>query len=371
MGGFKFVLMRGGTSKALFFHEKDLPENKDNWTDFLLDVMGSPDKRQIDGMGGGNSLTSKVAIIGKSKRPDADVDYTFGQVSLTERLVDFNGNCGNISSAVAPFAANEGLVKVSSGTQIVRVFNTNTNKVIDEEIQTENGAFKEEGECRIPGVPGTGSPVYLSFRHPQGAVTGKLLPTGNTIDRIQTSRGWLDVSIVDSGNPIILMRAADVGLTGMEQPSDFTLDDLTYIEEVRSIGAELCGFCAKEDATKHSPAVPKATIVSKSAGPIIYGKDIYQQDDIDIVVRMMSMQQPHQALAITGAIAVTTAAAVAGTLVQQLIEKPAADRILHVAHPSGVMACSPEVREGELFGVKVVRTARRIAEGTVYTKQQY
>ena len=371
MNTFKFSLMRGGTSKAIFLRTEDMPSERSQWDDFLLDLMGSPDKRQIDGMGGGTSLTSKVAIVGKSTHPDADIDYTFAQVSINDRLVDVKGNCGNISSAVAPFAVNEGLFKAEGTKATVRVFNTNTQKIIAEEISIKDGAFDEAGDCVIPGVPGSGSSIYLSFAHPQGAVTGKLLPTGEALQTIETSRGAVRISIVDSGNPLIFMSAEEMGFKGTELPADFSDADLRYIEEVRSIGAELCGFATREEATRQSPAVPKATLISRPATYVGSDGKICHADACDIVIRMMSMQKPHAALAITGAICVATAVATPGTLVHEMVSKPQARDTVLIAHPSGIMECIPESSAGELLGVKVVRTARRLASGFVYTKNSY
>lgn len=370
---FNFVLMRGGTSKAVFFHLRDMPRDRNKWTEFLLDVMGSPDARQIDGMGGANSLTSKVAIISRSERGDADVDYTFAQVSLAGGLVDFKGNCGNISSAVGPYAVGEGLVSVARDAEkaTVRVFNTNTNKVIDSEIVVANGCFNEKGDAAIPGVPGTASPVYLSFNDPGGAVTGKILPTGNATDIIETSRGKIRISIVDSANPLVFMRAADVGVKGTELPGEFNARNIDFIEEVRAAAAELCGFAVKEEATLRSPAVPKSTVIAAPAAYTAIDGTICKENDMDIVVRMMSMQRPHEALAITGAICTTTAAALKGTLVHELTGDRLIDGQLRIAHPGGVMRTIMKNEKGKLSSVKVLRTARMLAKGVLFTKNDY
>ncbi len=192
--------MRGGTSKAIFFQEDDMPQDRGKWEEFLLDIMGSPDRRQIDGLGGANSLTSKVAIIKKSEREGYDVDYTFAQVSLTDRKVAFNSNCGNISSAVGPYAVEQGLVDTQEPRTTVKIFNTNTDKTIEADVAVKDGGYLPDGECQIPGVPNPGSEQLLAFYSPEGAVTGKLLPTGNPIDRIQTSAGEIEISIVDAAS---------------------------------------------------------------------------------------------------------------------------------------------------------------------------
>lgn len=363
--------MRGGTSKAIFFRKEDMPEDRKKWSDFLLDVMGSPDLRQIDGLGGANSLTSKVAIVSKSEVEGIDIDYTFAQVSINQELVDMKGNCGNISSAVAPYAIDEGLISVDDDETLKKVIirNTNTEKIIDAEIALKNGRYNPVGTCEIPGVPGVGSKITLTFHDSEGAVTGKLLPTGKTIDTIETSKGMMDISIVDAANPLVFMRASDIGMTGNELPNEMTYEQLKLIEEVRSIAAELCGFASRNEASTKSPAVPKATIISY----VQDFKDIkgnnHLSEDMDLTVRMMSMQKPHQALAITGAVCIATAAVVEGTIVEQTVGIKG--NRLRIAHPGGIMETESEVKNDVSNAIKVSRTARRIMEGYVFTHKNY
>lgn len=369
MRKFPFVLMRGGTSKAAFFHKKDMPNDSNAWADFLLDVMGSPDIRQIDGIGGGNSLTSKVAIIEKSQKEGIDIDYTFAQVSLVDNVVDFKGNCGNISSAVAPFAVDEGLVDGTEPTTLVRICNTNTNKIITAEVEVENKGFKSDGDCYIPGVPNPGSRIYLSFYSSEGAVTGRVLPTGNPIDYIKTSLGEIAISIVDAANPLVFINASDVGLTGTELPSEIDAKRLDILEEIRSIAAELCGFAERKNATELSPAVPKTTIVSKPKDYCDLKGFHHSHGDMDMLIRMLSMQRPHQALAITGAVCTTIASKIEGTIPSKIIEKNSGE--LKLAHPGGIMKTYSSIKDGAVKYVKVTRTARRLMDGYVYTKNTY
>ena len=197
--------------------------------------------------------------------------------------------------------------------------NTNTQKVIIAEVEVENGRVKTDGLCSIPGVPGTGSPIYLSFTKSEGAVTGKLFPTGNPTDRIQAPNGEINISIIDVANPLVFVKAQDVGLTGTELPHEFTAEKLAELEEIRSIAAEMCHFSTKEEATKKSPAVPKMTIISS---PMTY-TDVTGIErnaaDMDCTIRMMSMQKPHQALAITGAICTATGAFLKDTILSDVI----------------------------------------------------
>ncbi|WP_230933732.1 2-methylaconitate cis-trans isomerase PrpF family protein [Priestia sp. TSO9] len=363
------TVMRGGTSKGVFINHEEMPVNKSDWEPFLLDIMGSPDQRQIDGLGGANSLTSKIAIIKKSDLEKADVDYTFAQVSISESLVDFKGNCGNISSAVGPYAIEQGLVQAVEPVTKVRIYNTNTKKVIVAEVEVENGKVKTEGSCMIPGVPGTGSPIYLSFENGEGAVTGKLLPTGNAIDFLQTSIGTVKASIVDVGNPLVFVKAADIGLKGTELPHEYTDKQLKLFEEIRSIAAEKAGLAPQDKATKLSPAVPKMTIIA----PPMNHRDGTGRDkaasQMDVLIRMMSMQKPHQTLAITGAICTTAAIYTKGTLPSEMVQLK--DDTVRLAHPMGIMETSVDLKDGQVNGIKVVRTARLIFEGFVYTKHTY
>src|SRR5918997_2524754 len=181
------VFMRGGTTNAIVFNAKDLPRDRALWDDIFLAAIGSPDPygRQLDGMGGGISSLSKVCVVGRSTRPDADIDYTFAQVQVKEAKVDYSANCGNMSSAVGPFAVDEGIVKASGNEALVRVHNTNTGKIIHSRFALDEGLASVDGDLAVPGVAGTGSPVRLEFREPGGATTGKLLPTGNVIDTLE------------------------------------------------------------------------------------------------------------------------------------------------------------------------------------------
>lgn len=363
------VVMRGGTSKGVFLKYEDMPENRFFWENFLLDIMGSPDHRQIDGIGGANSLTSKAAIIRKSNLEEIDVEYTFAQISIENQLVDFKGNCGNISSAVGPYAIEQGLVPAIEPITKVRILNTNTQKVIIAEVEVINGKVKTDGMCSIPGVPGTGSPIYLSFTNAEGAVTGKLFPTGKPIDKIQTSNGTVNISIIDVANPLVFVRAQDVGLKGTELPHEFTSEKLAELEEIRSIAAEMCQFSTKEEATKKSPSVPKMTIIASPMDYTDVTGTIRKATDMDCSIRMISMQKPHQALAITGAICTTAGAFLKDTILTNLItlEKD----VIRLGHPAGIMETKVDLIAGHISAIKVVRTARMIFEGYVYTKNDY
>ncbi|AZV60176.1 PrpF domain-containing protein [Peribacillus frigoritolerans] len=363
------VVMRGGTSKGVFLNFEHMPSNRSLWEDFLLDVMGSPDRRQIDGLGGANSLTSKAAIIKKSESPEFDVEYTFAQISIDNQMVDFKGNCGNISSAVGPYAIEQGLVPIQEPVTTVKIFNVNTQKLIIAEVEVENGHVKSEGCCSIPGVPGKGSPIYLSFTRAEGAVTGKLFPTGNPIDMIKTKDRLIQVSIIDVANPLVFVRAQDIGLSGTELPNDYSQEKLIELEEIRSIAAEMCQFSDKKSATLKSPAVPKMTLIAPPMDYVDLNGSERKASEMDLMIRMMSMQKPHQALAITGAICATAGAYLQETVLSEMVNIK--HEIFRLAHPAGIMETKVDFLAGHIRAIKVVRTARIILEGYVYTKKNY
>ena len=262
------TIIRGGTSKGVYILEEDLPADKAAWEPLLLRLMGSPDKKQIDGLGGSQSVTSKVAIVKKSAHLGADVDYTFAQVSVDKPLVSYKGNCGNISSGVGPFAIEKGLVKAQDGFTTVRIYNTNTDKIIAADVHTKDGQVVYEGDFAIAGVPGTASPVKLKFVEPAGTLGKGLLPTGSAIDVLDVpDYGPVEVSIVDAANPLVFARAKDLGLTGKELPDDLNADaeKLDLLEKVRGLAAVKLGLI--EDYTRSAwdtPGIPKMTFVAEA-----------------------------------------------------------------------------------------------------------
>ncbi|HHW44195.1 3-methylitaconate isomerase [Desulfofundulus thermobenzoicus] len=373
------AIIRGGTSKGVFLLENDLPRDPVIRDRVILAIFGSPDPRQINGLGGADSLTSKVAIIGRSGRPDADVDYTFGQVSITAPLVDYRGNCGNISSAVGPFAVDEGLVKAVEPVTTVRIFNTNTGKIIAAEVPVKDGRALTGGDLAIDGVPGTGARITLNFLDSGGAVTGKLLPTGNLQDEIILSDGTgLTVSLVDAANPAVFFRAADLGLTGVELPDAVNSDPqlLARIEEIRSIAAEMMGLAGRHEATAKSPAVPKIVFVSPPCDYRTSDGRVIAAGQIDLVARTMSMQKMHKAFAVTGGICTATAAKLEGTVVSRVLGHAARQgRVVRLGHPAGVLEFEIEIARDAGGGPRlekaaVARTARRIMDGFVYVPRQ-
>lgn len=376
MARFPAVIMRGGTSKAVFFHEADLPADPVVREHAVLAAFGSPDPygRQIDGLGGATSTTSKVAIIGPGDGRDVDVTYTFGQVGIDKPLIDGRGNCGNISSAVGPFAVDEGLVSPVEGVTEVRFLNTNTGKRIVAHVPTVDGRFDAEGDFSIPGIPGTAARIQLDYLEPGGAVTGRLLPTGHTTDVLDAPGvGRLTVSIVDAANPLVFCRFADLGLTGHEQPDEIDADPslLARIEAVRAQAAVAAGIAGTPaEATRDVPSVPKLAMVT---GPLPYRQlDGVAADpaELDVVGKMMSMGKVHRAYPMTGAICTVVAAGIPGTVVHEAMpEQQRGSESLRLGHPSGRLQlyAAPRRAAGEwtVDQVSVERTARRLMEGTV------
>lgn len=364
------VILRGGTSKGIYIKANDLPADPAQRDEVILRIFGSPDVRQIDGLAGADPLTSKLAIIGPSDRPDADVDYTFAQVSINERVVDYNGNCGNISSGVGPFAIDESMIKAQEPVTRVRIHNTNTGKMLYAEVQVKDGKARVKGNCEIAGVPGTGSPILMDFAATAGAATGNILPTGNPMDVLETSRGPIDISIVDVANPCVFVRAADVNMKGTEEPAiiDGDRNLLAYLEEVRSKCCAMIGMAkSPEDAVKNSPAFPMLAFVAEAADYVDFttGNTI-SKGDVDLVSRLMYMQVLHKTYAGTATVCTGAAAKIKGTIVNQAI--PDVDKLdtIRIGHPAGVIPIVADVDGVTVKKAALVRTARRIMEGYVF-----
>lgn len=368
-------IMRGGTSRGVYLLEKDLPPVGETRDQILLRIMGSPDIRQIDGLGGATSVTSKVAILGPSTQSGADVDYTFAQVSVDKPVVSYVGNCGNISSGVGPFAIESGLVKPRGETTIVRIFNTNTQKTMLEEVRTPGDKVCYEGDFAIAGVPGTAAPVKVIVLKPAGTLFGNMLPTGNAIDTLTVPKlGDIQVSIVDVSNPLVFVRAVDVGLRGVELPVDIdgSAEMLERLECIRGEAARLLGLV--EDAARSawdSPTVPKMTIVCPPADYTATSGDLVSAAQIDLTARMMSMQKAHPTYAMTGAMCTAAAAVIPGTVVHSLRRASASPDRLRIGHPGGILEAGVDCTARPDGGVEIdaafgYRTARMIMRGTVY-----
>jgi len=372
------VYMRGGSSKAVFFMEKDLPSDPEIRDQVILAAYGSPDPnaRQIDGMGGAVSTTSKVAIISGSKIPGTEVNYNFGQVSITAPLIDYKGNCGNISSAVGPFAIDEGLVAAQQPVTTVRIWQENTKKVIIAEVPVKDGKHQVEGDYSIDGVPGTGAKITLRFLEPGGSLTGKLLPTGNVRDTIETQEyGTFTVSIIDAANPVVFLQSGELGLEGTEiDEIDSNPEILRKLQIIRSYAAVMIGLAKTPEEA--SPAVPKIAFVSEAKGYRAVSGRVITPGEIDLVARIMSMGKLHRAFALTGAICTAGAAKIEGTVVNEIMNKAGLERgKVRIGHPGGIIPIKPvtEEKEEAFYYAEAIagRTARRLMEGFVLVPEKF
>ena len=363
------VYVRGGTSRALVFRQEDLPAATPPrgcaaWDPIFLAAIGSPDPngRQLDGLGGGISSLSKVAVVGPPSRPDADVDYTFAQVAVTEPIVSYRGNCGNISSAIGPYAVDEGLVTVSGDEAVVRIHNTNTAKVIEARFALRGGRPAVAGSLAIAGVAGTGAPIRLAFRDPGGAATGRLLPTGRAREPLPLAGGCaVDASLIDAANPVVFVLAATLGLTATETPDALgSTVLLARFEEIRIAAAVAMGIASESEARSTMKNMPLVALVAPPPDPSL----------ADVTVRVISSGLPHRAVPLTAAMCLAIAAHVPGSVVAEVIAPGSADgRDLRVAHASGVLHVAATVRANGAGVVAeeavVYRTARRLMQGEV------
>lgn len=370
---FRCVYMRGGTSKAVFFHKEDLPADEGKWDEIFLKVEGSPDVKQIDGMGGTVSSTSKIAVISKSQRPDADVDFTFLQVAVDEPTVIHNVGCGNIGSAVGSYSIDEGLVPAKGDNEVtkVRIYNTNTKKYLENWVRTKDGHARIYGDCTIQGVPGTGSRVDEFFLDPAGSVTGKLFPTGHGKDMITLEDGRkFPVTIIDSGNLVVILQAESLGLTGTEQQElNGNQKVMDVLEELRGRAAAQIGLVSDwREAKKVTPAAPDLAIVSHPKDYSILDGGKVKREDLDLCCRAVTMGKVHKAYPVTVGIATGSAAVLAGTVVNDIVGPQEKETVIRLGHASGIMEVTVIHDGKQIQKAGVVRTARRIMDGFVYIR---
>jgi 2-methylaconitate cis-trans-isomerase PrpF len=372
------VFMRGGTSNAVVFHAKDLPRDRAQWDEIFLAAIGSPDPygRQLDGMGGGVSSVSKVCVVGPPSRPDADIDYTFAQVQVKKAEVDYSANCGNMSSAMGPFAVDEGLFKVSGREAVVRIHNTNTKKIIQARFNMDEGLSEVDGDLAIPGVSGTGSPVRLEFLQPGGATTGKLLPTGNVTDVLDVPGvGKLTVSMVDAANATVFVRAADLGLTGTEMPDtlEANVEVMKKLGAIRAHAAVAMGITQTTDQALKKGGVPFVGFVSPAQDATLLTGESISAADVDLTARMLSNGQPHRALPLTVSLCTAVAARIDGSVVHAATRAAGdGNAPIRIAMPSGILtvAASVQRKDGQWHAEQgaFYRTQRRLFEGYVYVR---
>lgn len=350
------LLMRGGTSKGPFLHLRDLPADIGERDRVLLAMMGSPDLRQIDGLGGADTLTSKVAIISPSAREGVDVDYLFAQVDTGRAIVDTSPSCGNMLSGVGPFAIETGLVEAQDGTTNVVIFDVNTSSRIEAVIQTPGGHVNYNGTAAIDGVPGTAAPITLNFLDAVGAKTGKMLPTGHAIDVIHD----IEVSCIDVCMPMVLMRATDLGLTGIEGRAEIDGNTalLARIERIRLEAGARMGFGDVSDMV-----IPKVGLLSPPRGSGA------------ITSRYLTPHKLHAAHAVTGGVCVATACLLEGSIAYDLARRPGGNPCtIWIEHPSGMVDVRMETKGGgptmQVIRAGVLRTARPIMRGEVFVPEE-
>ncbi|MDA9007573.1 4-oxalomesaconate tautomerase [Litoricola sp.] len=346
--GIPCVWMRGGTSKGGLFLAADLPTDIIQRDQLLLEIMGSPDNRQIDGMGGADPLTSKVGIVKRSSHPDCDVDYLFLQVFVDQAIVTDSQNCGNILAAVGPFAIEQGLVPAKGDVTQVSVLMENTDQIAVLQVQTPNGKVTYKGTSAIDGVPGTSAPVTCEFKETAGSTCGALYPSGNLTDFID----GVDVTLIDNGMPVVILNASDFGVSGTESRDE--LDGNTELKiRLESIRLQAGPLMNLGDVTEKS--VPKMSLVCKP------------KDGGCIATRTFIPHRCHASIGVLGAVSVATAAITPGTVAYPLAQIPDGDqKTLPVEHPTGEMTVVAYMDGDELGSAALLRTARKLFEGTVY-----
>jgi 4-oxalomesaconate tautomerase len=347
--GIRCMWMRGGTSKGGYFLAEDLPADAEARDAFLLSAMGSPDARQIDGMGGANPLTSKIAVVRRSTRSGIDVDYLFLQVFVDRPIVTDRQNCGNILAGIGPFAIERGLVKAADGATEIRIFMENTGQTAVATVRTPGGRVAYEGEARIDGVPGTAAPVPIVFKDTAGSSCGALLPTGNAVDEIHGVR----CTLIDNGMPCVVLKAADMGIAGTETPAQLEANETLRekLEAIRQKAGPMMNLGDVSDKT-----VPKMTMVSKAL------------NGGAISTRTFIPHRCHDAIGVLGAVSVATACLLPeGPAAELAVLPDGQEKSLSIEHPTGEMTVVATLdAEGNLLNAAILRTARKLFDGMLF-----
>ena len=369
----KAVFMRGGTSKAVIFHAADLPPDPAARDRIFLDILGSPDPngRQLDGMGGGALSVSKVCIVGPPTRPDADVDYTFAQVAVKTARVDYSTNCGNMVSAIGPFAVDEGLVAAPGpATARIRIHNTNTSKIIVARFEVSDSEALVEGNFVLDGVSGTGAPIRLEFYDPGGAKTGALLPTGHSRTQLHIPGfGPIQASIVDAATPCAFIDASALDRTASETLTELEADAclMNLLERIRRAASVAAGLAPNLETVGGRASAMRVAMVGRPAPFAALSGQTFAATDASLAIRMSSDGKLHRAVPLTGALCLGVASRIPGSIPHALIE--AGDGPIRIAHPSGITQVEADIEHTGLVAVArsatVYRTARRLFEGHV------
>lgn len=368
------LFMRGGSSRGAVLLAQDLPSEPRERDALLLACYGSPDRRQIDGIGGSDPLTSKAAVVGRSARPDAHLDYTFLQIGIDRAMVSSGGNCGNMLAAVGPFAVLRGLIEPQEPETSVRIHTTNTGQVVTARFKVSEGHPCVHGDARVPGVPGTGSAIALDFGDCAGAVSGKLLPTGSVRDIIRLGDREVAVSLIDAATPFVFVPARALGAHGAEMPAEILANPalMADLEAIRGWAATVLGLAGRpQEAERVTPNVPRVIMVSAPQDYVGQEGPIYAAD-MNVCVRQMAMQKPHNTLAVTGAVCSAVASRLPGSVVAELA-RGEGERLL-LGHPAGVLGVSARVTaEGSGWRIEraaVERTARLLMAGDLFASRR-
>lgn len=364
--------MRGGTSKGLMVRDEDLPPPGEERDAVVLEIMGSPDVGQIDGMGGGSSSTSKIITVKRSERPGVDVDFLFGQVAVRDPLVDWKPNSGNLTSAVCAYVVDEGLVPATEPETTFVLYNENTRTNIRATVPVVGGRAAVQGDVEVAGVPRPGARIVNEYLDPVGKLRDKgVLPTGNPVDVVETPFGAVEATFVDAANLVMFVDVAYLGMDGAVLPAQVNSDDvlLEKIEAVRSAGALHLGLIEPGAvAAMASPILPLVSVISPATDFRTTQGTAITADEIDFVARVFSLQRMHHAHPLTGLICTAVAGVTAGTVPNRLRGKRS-DSWVRVGHPKGVAAAEVRHRaDGSVESVAVVRTARRLMAGEVYVR---
>jgi 2-methylaconitate cis-trans-isomerase PrpF len=368
------MLIRGGTSKGLYVQPDALPPAGKRRDRLLVDLFGTPDPLQIDGIGGGNSHTSKVMLVDETDRSGIDVEYTFGQIAVENPTVDWTGNCGNLTSGVGVYAILAGLIDVAGTSAELRLYNTNTETVVEQTVPLVDGAPAVQGDYAIDGVPGTGARIDSAFQDPCGAVTGELLPSGNLVDEVTVQGQSYEVSLVDVANLNVFVRARDLALDGTKLPA--AMDDpdlLERIELLRGGACELLGLVDdRRDARDERAAIPQIAIVSEPQSYETTTGDAVDAADLDVTSRIVTTQTPHHSYAMTGAMCLVAATQLPGTIPSEVV-RDGDPTAVTIGHPKGRITVGVETStvDGEptVEAVRVGRTARLLVHGQMYYRR--
>lgn len=372
MKSYPFTFIRGGTSRAAFFKKEDLPADQAAWSAIFQSVLGISVPADAASATMGQDLpTGKIAVISKSDRNDADVEYHFFQVDSQSGFPDPRGSCGNMAAAVGPFAIDQRMVPAGDGEALVRIYHTNTKRIIESRVQVQNGRALVQGGLRIAGVPRTGSPIRLDFLNPGGGYSGKLFPTGSAVDTLSLPDGsTIQATIIDCGNPCAIVHAKELGLSGYEISEFAALRGVrTKVDVIRCVTAHILGLVSRwEDARTDSTYIPQVAVVAVPGSYTALDGAAVVAGDMDVCLRAI-FTSLHRACPVTTGIATAAAAKLKGTIAYDLARKTG-EPFIRIGHPSGTLQIGVDSDDREIRRCTILRTARSLFEGVLYMEQE-